>query len=49
MGQIARLTGLSKATVSRAVKKSRKESDGKQELFLRETEFTSYYDIEIIW
>ena len=49
MGQIARLTGLSKATVSRAVKKSREESDGKQELFLRETEFTSYYDIEVIW
>ena len=49
MGQIARLTGISKATVSRAVKKSNDESGGKRELLLRESEPMVYYDADVIW
>ena len=49
MGQIARLTGMSKATVFRAIKKSDDESDGKAELLLRESETVTYYDAGVIW
>ena len=49
MGQIARLTGMSKATVFRAAKKSRASFDGKQELLLRESENTAYFDAGVIW
>lgn len=51
MGQIARLTGMSKATVFRAVKKS---SDGfggeyEQGQLLRESENAACFDAGVIW
>ena len=49
MGQIARLTGMSKATVSRAVKRAGDESDEKHEPLLRESETVTYYDAGVIW
>ena len=49
MGQIARLTGLSKTTVFRAVKKSHDDLDGKGESLLRESETVTHYDAGIIW
>ena len=49
MGQIARLTGLSKTTVFRAVKKFDDDSDGKGESLLRELETATYYDADVIW
>ena len=49
MGQIARLTGISKATVSRAVKKSGDESGGEQVLLLHESEPVVYYDASVVW
>ena len=49
MGQIARLTGMSKAMVFRAVKKSRDSFIGEQELLLRESENTAYFDASVIW
>ncbi len=48
MGQIARLTGISKATVSRAVKKSGDESGREQGTLLRESEPVGYYD-GVVW
>jgi len=49
MGQIARLTGMSKATVSRAVKKSGNESGEEQGLLLRESDSVPYYDTDMVW
>ena len=49
MGQIARLTGMSKATVFRAVKKSGDESGGEGESLLREPEFEANYDAGAVW
>ena len=49
MGQIARLTGMSKAMVFRAVKKSRDTFDGEQESLLRESKNTAYFDASVIW
>lgn len=49
MGQIARLAGISKATVSRAVKKSNNESGGERGLLLHESEPMVYYDAGVIW
>ena len=49
MGQIARLTGISKATVSRAVKKSSDESGEERELLLRESEPMAYYGAGVVW
>jgi len=49
MGQIARMTGMSKATVSRAVKKSHDESDGEGGIVLCESDSAAYYDADIVW
>lgn len=49
MGQIARLTGMSKATISRAARKAQGESGGEQELLLRETELVEFYDAGVVW
>ena len=49
MGQIARLTGISKATVSRAVKKSVGKSGGEQEILLRESEPVAHNYDSVVW
>ena len=49
MGQIARLTGISKATVSRAVRKSGDESGTEQRTLLCESETAEYYDAGLVW
>ena len=49
MGQIARLTGISKATISRAVKKAGEESGGEQGSLLCESESVAYYDADVVW
>ena len=49
MGQIARLTGMSKTTVSRAVKKPDDESGVKYESLLCETDAITSYDAGAIW
>ena len=49
MGQIARLTGISKATISREVKKSSDESGGERGFLLRESELVADYDAGVVW
>jgi len=49
MGQIARLTGISKAMVFRAVKKSREEFGGERGTVLCESESVAYYNACAIW
>ena len=49
MGQIARMTGMSKTTVFRAVKKADDESGGKNESLLRESDDIPSYDAGVIW
>ena len=49
MGQIARLTGMSKTTVFRAVKNADDKSDRTCEPLLHEPETVTYYDADIIW
>lgn len=49
MGQIARLTGISKATISRAVKKASDESGGERGCLLHESEPVAYYDADVVW
>ena len=49
MGQIARLAGMSKATVSRAVKKAGDASGGESGVLLRESEFAADYDAGAVW
>ncbi len=49
MGQIARLTGMCKATVFRAVKSAEDKYDDKDEPLLRESETVIYYNDGVIW
>lgn len=49
MGQIARLTGMSKTTVFRAVKKSDDESGEKHEALMHESDTITSYDAGVIW
>ena len=49
MGQIARLTGMSKAMVFRTIKKTRDSFNEEQALLLRESENTAYFDASVIW
>ena len=49
MGQIARMTGMSKSMVFRAVKKSSERSGEEYEPLLRESETITCYDAGVIW
>lgn len=49
MGQIARLTGMSKTTVYRAVQSLKREAPEDEATLLRETSVTGWYDAETIW
>ena len=49
MGQIARLTGMSKTTVYRAVQSLKDEPGENTKILLRESETAGYFDTGIIW
>ena len=49
MGQIARLTGMSKTTVHRAIHDGHNDNCVEEDLLLKESEIDSYIDENVIW